>query len=82
MFLGFDIGASSVKAVLLDGGNRVAAVAGADLPGQMRAASLDAVCKRAWRIGTFRADAARAATFAASRARWRRLAPFAEEISQ
>jgi hypothetical protein len=34
------------------------------------------------RIETFRLDAARTATFTASTARWRHLAPFAKEISQ
>jgi sugar (pentulose or hexulose) kinase len=71
MFLGFDNGACSVKAVLLDSDDRVA-----------RAATLDAVCRRAWRIETFQADAARAATFTASRAGRRGFAPFAKEISQ
>lgn len=42
----------------------------------------DAVCARARRIETFEPDATRAATFTESRARWRRLAPFAKEISQ
>ena len=82
MFLGFDIGASSVKTVLLDSDDRVVAIAGADLPGQMRAASPDAVCKRAWRIETLQPNAARAATFTASHARCRRVAPFAKEIRQ
>jgi sugar (pentulose or hexulose) kinase len=59
MFLCFDIGAASVKAVLPDSDDRVVAIAAADLPGQMRAA-----------------------TFAASHARWRRIAPFAKEIRQ
>jgi ribulose kinase len=82
MFLGFDIGASSAKAVLLDRDDRLVAIAAADLPGQMRATSLAAVCKRAWRVETFPPDAARAATFTASHARRRRLAPFAKEIRQ
>ena len=82
MFLGFDIGAASLKGALPDSDDRAVASAGADLPGQMRAVSLDAVRKRAWRSETFRFDAARAAPFAASHARWRRFAPFAKEIRQ
>jgi sugar (pentulose or hexulose) kinase len=39
MFLGFDIGAASLKAVLPDSDDRAVAGAGADLPSQMRTAS-------------------------------------------
>jgi hypothetical protein len=77
MSLGFDFGASSVKTVLLDSDDRVIAIAGADPPNQMRAAALEAICKRAWRVETFQPDAARAATFTASRACRGRLALFA-----
>jgi activator of 2-hydroxyglutaryl-CoA dehydratase len=82
MFVGFDIGASSVNAVLLDRDDRVVAVAAADQPGQTRAARLDAVSKRARRFEASQTDATRAATFTASHARWRRLAAFAKEIRQ
>jgi xylulokinase len=39
-----------------------------------------AVCTRARRLESFMPDAGRAASFTASHARWRRLAPFAKEI--
>ncbi|MDR3495699.1 MAG: xylulokinase [Ancalomicrobiaceae bacterium] len=41
-----------------------------------------AVCHRARRLETFIPDAARAASFSESHAVWRRLSPFAKEISQ
>ncbi len=82
MNLDFDIGARRAKAILLDGDDRMAAVASAALTGQMRSATPIAVCKRDRRCETFQPEAAHAATFVASSARPRRLAPFAKEISQ
>ncbi|TBW40788.1 xylulokinase [Siculibacillus lacustris] len=41
-----------------------------------------AVCRRARRLESFQPDAARAASFSESHARWRHLAPFAKEISR
>jgi len=80
MNLDFNIGARRAKAVLFGGDDRL--VVGAVASGETRAATANAPCQRDWRIATFQPEAARAATFVASSARRRRLAPFAKEISQ
>ena len=78
----FNIGARRAKAIPLDGDDRMIVVAGDGLTRQRRNATPIAVCRRDMRFGTVLLEAARAATFTASAARWRRLAPFAKEIRQ
>ncbi|MGA2493801.1 MAG: hypothetical protein ABSF67_12725 [Roseiarcus sp.] len=80
MNLEFDIGARRAKAAHFGDDDRL--VVGARLSSETRGATASALCKRNRRIATFRLEAARAAAFTASSARWRRLAPFAKEISQ
>jgi hypothetical protein len=80
MSLEFDIGARRAKALLFDDNERL--VVGADLSSGTRAATANALCKRDTRIAAFEPEAARAASFTASSAGWRRLARFAKEISQ
>jgi hypothetical protein len=82
MNLDFDTGARRAKAILLDGDDRLAAVASAGVKGQMRGETPVAVCKRDRWFEAIQPEAARAATFVASDAHWRRLAPIAKEISQ
>jgi hypothetical protein len=82
MNLDFDLGARRAKAILLDGDDRVVAVASAGARGQMGGATPVAVCKRDWWFEAFQPEAARAANFVASDAHRRRLGPFAKEISQ
>jgi hypothetical protein len=77
MSLDFGIGACSAKAVLFGGDDGFVDGAGAT-----RRAMANALCKRGRRVATFQPEAARAVTVTASSARWRRLAPFAKEISQ
>jgi hypothetical protein len=79
MNLEFDISASRVKAVPFGGDDRL--IAGARLSSESRGAMANALCKRDRRIANCQPKAARAATFTASSAVWRRLAPFAKEIS-
>ena len=75
----FDIGASRANVILLgDHG----LVAGSSASGETRAAIANARCRRHGRVAALQPEAARAATFTASSAGWRRLAPFAKEISQ
>ena len=78
----FNIGARGAKAILLDGDDCMTVVAGDCLTRQRRNATPIAICRRDMRLGTVLLEAARAATFTASAARWRRLAPFTKEISQ
>ncbi len=80
MFHSFDIDASSLKAVLLDGEDRM--IAGAGLSGQARGAAPYVAGGLGGCGETFPRAAARAATVAVSPAAWRRLACFAKEISQ
>jgi hypothetical protein len=80
MNLEFDIGARRVKGILLGDDDRL--VAGAGLSGETRGAAANAVRERDRRVATFQPEAAHAAAFTASSARWRRLASFAKEISQ
>ena len=77
MSLDFAIGACSVKAVLLDGDDRGVAAAGC----RAIARRTRIAWRRAWRVETSGPTRA-AATFTASRAHRRRLAPIAKEISQ
>ena len=74
-----DIGASRANVILL-GDYRLLAEACAS--GETRAATANMRCRRYGRVATLQPKAARAATFTASCARWRRLAPFAKEITQ